>query len=172
MDAYWFQDWFQWCPLTKIKGDLMEDAENTAIIIGNNIAVNRVVSDQLSKKYDMMYSQRTYVHWCVGEGLGYGRRWILRISIRSWILGERLLWCHYRTSLWWWKHFLWKPCVTIFWRKSNFYRNVNFGTLDLDVQKFNHFMERLFRLSIKSFRCLSFTHLYVFRVPKSESTMG
>merc|ERR1719221_2551 len=56
----------------KVEGDPMEDAENTAVMIGNNIAVNRVFSDRLSKKYDMMYSQRAYVHWYVGEGMEEG----------------------------------------------------------------------------------------------------
>merc|ERR1712219_58769 len=59
-------------PPAKVEGDPMEDAENTAVMIGNNIAVNRVFSDRLSKKYDMMYSQRAYVHWYVGEGMEEG----------------------------------------------------------------------------------------------------
>jgi len=59
-------------PPAKVEGDLMEDAENTCVMIGNNIAVNRVFSDRLSKKYDMMYSQRAYVHWYVGEGMEEG----------------------------------------------------------------------------------------------------
>merc|ERR1712020_398465 len=46
--------------------------ERTAVMIGNNIAINRVFSDRLSKKYDMMYSQRAYVHWYVGEGMEEG----------------------------------------------------------------------------------------------------
>jgi len=50
----------------------MEDAENTAFMIGNNIAANRVFSDRLSKKYDIMYSQRAYVYWYVGEGMEEG----------------------------------------------------------------------------------------------------
>merc|ERR1739846_65424 len=54
-------------PPAKVEGDPMEDAENTCVMIGNNIAVNRVFSERLSKKYDMMYSQRAYVHWYVGE---------------------------------------------------------------------------------------------------------
>merc|ERR1712062_770056 len=73
----------EWCPTgfkiglndvppAKVEGDPMEDAENTAVMIGNNIAVNRVFSDRLSKKYDMMYSQRAYVHWYVGEGMEEG----------------------------------------------------------------------------------------------------
>merc|ERR550534_983675 len=59
-------------PPAKVEGDPMEDAENTCVMIGNNIAVNRVFSDRLSKKYDMMYSQRAYVHWYVGEGMEEG----------------------------------------------------------------------------------------------------
>merc|ERR1711937_155511 len=59
-------------PPAKVEGDPMEDAENTCVMIGNNIAVNRVFSERLSKKYDMMYSQRAYVHWCVGEGMEEG----------------------------------------------------------------------------------------------------
>jgi len=59
-------------PPAKVPGDPMEDAENTCVMIGNNIAVNRVFSDRLSKKYDMMYSQRAYVHWYVGEGMEEG----------------------------------------------------------------------------------------------------
>jgi len=59
-------------PPAKVEGDLMEDAENTCVMIGNNIAVNRVFSERLSKKYDMMYSQRAYVHWYVGEGMEEG----------------------------------------------------------------------------------------------------
>merc|ERR1719295_796468 len=59
-------------PPAKVEGDPMEDAENTCVMIGNNIAVNRVFSERLSKKYDMMYSQRAYVHWYVGEGMEEG----------------------------------------------------------------------------------------------------
>merc|ERR1712026_590348 len=59
-------------PPVPVEGDDMEDAENTCVMIGNNIAVNRVFSERLSKKYDMMYSQRAYVHWYVGEGMEEG----------------------------------------------------------------------------------------------------
>jgi tubulin alpha len=52
--------------------DNMAVSERTAVMIGNNIAINRVFSDRLSKKYDMMYSQRAYVHWYVGEGMEEG----------------------------------------------------------------------------------------------------
>jgi len=55
-----------------VEGDAMAACTNNAVMIGNNIAVNRVFSDRLSKKYDMMYSQRAYVHWYVGEGMEEG----------------------------------------------------------------------------------------------------
>merc|ERR1711870_221285 len=42
------------------------------VMIGNNTAVSRVFSERISKKYDMMYSQRAFVHWYVGEGMEEG----------------------------------------------------------------------------------------------------
>jgi len=60
------------CPATKVEGDDMADAPRNAVMIGNNVAINRVFSERLSKKYDMMYSQRAYVHWYVGEGMEEG----------------------------------------------------------------------------------------------------
>merc|ERR1711928_319844 len=59
-------------PAALVKGDDMAASERNATMIGNNIAVNRVFSERLSKKYDMMYSQRAYVHWYVGEGMEEG----------------------------------------------------------------------------------------------------
>ena len=31
---------------------------------GNNVAVSRVFTERINKKYDMMYGQRAFVHWC------------------------------------------------------------------------------------------------------------
>jgi len=59
-------------PASAVKGDDMAEATRNAVMIGNNIAVNRVFVERLSKKYDMMYSQRAYVHWYVGEGMEEG----------------------------------------------------------------------------------------------------
>merc|ERR1712226_1468273 len=59
-------------PAATVKNDDMAPSERNATMIGNNIAVNRVFSERLSKKYDMMYSQRAYVHWYVGEGMEEG----------------------------------------------------------------------------------------------------
>jgi tubulin alpha len=73
----------EWCPtgfkigLNDVPAALVENddlaaSDRNATMIGNNIAVNRVFSERLSKKYDMMYSQRAYVHWYVGEGMEEG----------------------------------------------------------------------------------------------------
>merc|ERR1711992_473497 len=73
----------EWCPTgfkiglndqppAEVKGDPLVSNKKTAVMIGNNIAVNRVFTERLSKKYDMMYSQRAYVHWYVGEGMEEG----------------------------------------------------------------------------------------------------
>jgi len=59
-------------PPAFVPGDDLVEPDNSAVMIGNNIAVNRVFSERLSKKYDMMYSQRAYVHWYVGEGMEEG----------------------------------------------------------------------------------------------------
>jgi len=59
-------------PAAEKEDDDMAPAKRNAVMIGNNIAVNRVFTERLSKKYDMMYSQRAYVHWYVGEGMEEG----------------------------------------------------------------------------------------------------
>jgi tubulin alpha len=59
-------------PAKAVPGDDMAEAPRNCTMIGNNVAVNRVFSERLSKKYDMMYSQRAYVHWYVGEGMEEG----------------------------------------------------------------------------------------------------
>jgi len=41
-------------------------------MIANNACVRRVFENRLCKKFDMMYSQRAYVHWYVGEGMEEG----------------------------------------------------------------------------------------------------
>jgi len=56
----------------EVDNDVMKHSKRTCAMIGNNVAVNRVFVDRLSKKYDMMYSQRAYVHWYVGEGMEEG----------------------------------------------------------------------------------------------------
>jgi len=51
---------------------IMAPAERNVTMIGNNVAVSRVFTERITKKYDMMYSQRAFVHWYVGEGMEEG----------------------------------------------------------------------------------------------------
>lgn len=55
-----------------VDGDDMATFGRSAVMIGNNTAVIRVFTNRMCKKYDMMYSQRAYVHWYVGEGMEEG----------------------------------------------------------------------------------------------------
>jgi tubulin alpha len=73
----------EWCP-TGFKIGLNEQppavtpADDVAafarnvVMIGNNTALSRVFTDRINKKYDLMYSQRAFVHWYVGEGMEEG----------------------------------------------------------------------------------------------------
>jgi len=55
-----------------VPGDDIVPTQRSVTMIGNNVAVHRVFDERLVKKYDMMYSQRAYVHWFVGEGMEEG----------------------------------------------------------------------------------------------------
>merc|ERR1719429_1081734 len=59
-------------PAAQVEEDEMASFEKNVVMIGNNTAVSRVFSERISKKYDMMYSQRAFVHWYVGEGMEEG----------------------------------------------------------------------------------------------------
>jgi len=59
-------------PAVSLENDVLQDTQATCAMIGNNVAISRVFTERLSKKYDMMYSQRAYVHWYVGEGMEEG----------------------------------------------------------------------------------------------------
>merc|ERR1712173_368759 len=59
-------------PAEEIEGDIMSKGERNVCMIGNNVAVSRVFTERITKKYDMMYSQRAFVHWYVGEGMEEG----------------------------------------------------------------------------------------------------
>merc|ERR1711973_343941 len=59
-------------PAAALPNDIVANASKTCVMIGNNVAVSRIFTERLSKKYDMMYSQRAYVHWYVGEGMEEG----------------------------------------------------------------------------------------------------
>merc|ERR1712072_588914 len=59
-------------PAATVEDDIMSKAERNVTMIGNNVAVSRVFTERITKKYDMMYSQRAFVHWYVGEGMEEG----------------------------------------------------------------------------------------------------
>jgi len=59
-------------PAAQVENDEMAQFERNVVMIGNNTAVSRIFSERISKKYDMMYSQRAFVHWYVGEGMEEG----------------------------------------------------------------------------------------------------
>merc|ERR1712117_69394 len=59
-------------PAAIVEGDIMATAKNNIVMIGNNVAVSRVFKDRITAKYDMMYAQRAFVHWYVGEGMEEG----------------------------------------------------------------------------------------------------
>merc|ERR1712154_104185 len=59
-------------PAAQVEEDIMAPAKKNVCMIGNNVAVSRVFTERINKKYDMMYSQRAFVHWYVGEGMEEG----------------------------------------------------------------------------------------------------
>merc|ERR1711971_1517363 len=59
-------------PAARVENDETALFDRNVVMIGNNTAVSRVFSERISKKYDMMYSQRAFVHWYVGEGMEEG----------------------------------------------------------------------------------------------------
>merc|ERR1719192_3137450 len=59
-------------PAAEVADDVMAYATKNVTMIGNNVAVSRVFTERITKKYDMMYSQRAFVHWYVGEGMEEG----------------------------------------------------------------------------------------------------
>jgi tubulin alpha len=72
-----------WCPtgfkigLNSVIPNSIEDddvaiSDKSVVMIGNNVAINRVFQERCAKKFDLMYSQRAYVHWYVGEGMEEG----------------------------------------------------------------------------------------------------
>merc|ERR1712050_576334 len=59
-------------PAAAVKDDIMATSAKNIVMIGNNVAVSRVFTERITKKYDMMYAQRAFVHWYVGEGMEEG----------------------------------------------------------------------------------------------------
>ena len=65
----------EWCPtgfkirINDVPAVLPEDdvgvSPNNVTMIGNNTGISRVFTERIIRKYDLMYSQRAFVHWCV-----------------------------------------------------------------------------------------------------------
>jgi len=72
-----------WCPTgfkisiiermpSYLGDDGLKPTDKQCVMIGNNTAVVRPFSKNIAYKYDLMYSQRAFVHWYVGEGMEEG----------------------------------------------------------------------------------------------------
>jgi tubulin alpha len=59
-------------PAQVLPEDDIGTCERNVTMIGNNTGIVRVFTDRIIRKYDLMYSQRAYVHWYVGEGMEEG----------------------------------------------------------------------------------------------------
>ena len=59
-------------PAAVVEGDDVAAFKRNATMISNNVAIRRVFNERIAKKYDLMYSQRAFVHWYVGEGMEEG----------------------------------------------------------------------------------------------------
>merc|ERR1712228_225706 len=73
----------EWCPTgfkvglndeppAVLEDDDLAPSKRNVVMIGNNTAISRVFSERISKKFDLMYSQRAFVHWYVGVGMEEG----------------------------------------------------------------------------------------------------
>merc|ERR1711974_470489 len=72
-------------PAAIVEFDITAPAKKNVTMIGNNVAVSRVFTERINAKYDLMYAQRAFVQWYVGEGMEEGE---FRGPGRPWIPGE------------------------------------------------------------------------------------
>jgi len=59
-------------PAATIEADDIGAFSKNAVVIANNTGIARVFTKRIAQKYDLMYSQRAFVHWYVGEGMEEG----------------------------------------------------------------------------------------------------
>jgi tubulin alpha len=73
----------EWCPtgfkigLNQVPAAILDSDDigafpKNAVMIANNTGIARVFTKRIAQKYDLMYSQRAFVHWYVGEGMEEG----------------------------------------------------------------------------------------------------
>eukprot|EP00485_Elphidium_margaritaceum_P002405 CAMPEP_0202690398 /NCGR_PEP_ID=MMETSP1385-20130828/5392_1 /ASSEMBLY_ACC=CAM_ASM_000861 /TAXON_ID=933848 /ORGANISM="Elphidium margaritaceum" /LENGTH=459 /DNA_ID=CAMNT_0049345659 /DNA_START=90 /DNA_END=1469 /DNA_ORIENTATION=+ len=70
-------------PPAVLANDDVAPCKKNVVMIGNNTAIARVFSERIVKKYDVMYSQRAFVHWYVGEGMEEGELTEAREDLES-----------------------------------------------------------------------------------------
>jgi len=59
-------------PAATTPGDDLAPMRRNVTMLANNVGINRVFDRRLVQKFNIMYSQRAYVHWYVGEGMEEG----------------------------------------------------------------------------------------------------
>ena len=51
----------------------MSRSISSVVIVGNNTGISRMFNERFIKKYDLMYSQKAFVHWYLKEGMEEGQ---------------------------------------------------------------------------------------------------
>ncbi|ETO31623.1 hypothetical protein RFI_05497 [Reticulomyxa filosa] len=59
-------------PVAALELDDIGTFSKNAVMIANNTGIFQVFRKRIIQKYDLMYSQRAFVHWYVGEGMEEG----------------------------------------------------------------------------------------------------
>eukprot|EP01083_Nonionella_stella_P136168 414200_1 len=58
--------------IPKLPLDDVTNTDRNVTMIGNNVSVSRLFSERIVNPFNVLYSQRAYVHWFVGEGMEEG----------------------------------------------------------------------------------------------------
>jgi len=59
-------------PAAKVEDDDADLFDRNVVMLANNTAVSRVFTERIAKKFDLMYAQRAFIWWFVGEGYESG----------------------------------------------------------------------------------------------------
>ena len=59
-------------PPAILDDDIIADCERHVTMTGNNLAMSRVLTRNICKKFDMMYKHKAFVHWYLNEGMEKG----------------------------------------------------------------------------------------------------
>eukprot|EP01084_Bolivina_argentea_P297077 511731_1 len=54
-------------PLTILAEDDIWPSRRSCVMLGNNTAISRVFSERISKKFDLLYSLKAFIHWYTVE---------------------------------------------------------------------------------------------------------